>query len=183
MNNGQYPLGLYNVPVIYMKFLHGFDYRVQYSETKNYSYKPFWGPLSLYGEKYFIPLSSAKNKHISMDYEGDMHFLIHETISKADKTSSDIIKGYSGDDLEKILAILHINNMIPVPDGCYKPITTYTQLLQKEYRFCVNIHTLIIEKAENIYSGKIRNYLTKKLCCDFVNLENAKNKYQFYSNK
>lgn len=183
MDNDQYPLGLYNVSVSYMKFLHGIDKRVQYSEAKDYSYKPFWGPLSLYGEKYFVPLSSAKNKHISMDYEGDMHFLIHETISKTDKTSSDIIKEYSGDDLEKILAILHINNMIPVPDGYYIPITAYNPLLQKEYQFCLNIHTLIIEKAENIYSGKIKNDWTEKLCCDFVNLENAKNKYHFYNNK
>ena len=59
-------LGLYNIDVNYLEYLHSIDSEVQFSLEKDYSQKPFLGILVLVDTyTYFIPLTSAKPKHAS----------------------------------------------------------------------------------------------------------------------
>ncbi len=174
-------LGFYNVRPGYMHFLQNTDYRVQYDSNNDYRRKHFLGPLNFGDEEYFIPLSSPKYKHISWDYVGDMHFVLHETITQQELRPDDVIKEYYPDGrMEKILAILNINNMIPVPNECrfqLKIPQRHYSLLRKEYQFCLGIQSQIITKANEIYSDQTAKGIFAQECCDFKKLEDAKNSY------
>ncbi len=57
-------LGIYNVEVQYLKYLHNIDREVYYSPL-GYDDKPFLGLIIGAGEfKYFIPFTSGKPKHL-----------------------------------------------------------------------------------------------------------------------
>lgn len=112
--------------------------------------------------KYFVPLSSYKDKHE----------LIKEGI--------DFIK-------IKHYAVLNINNMFPVPEGKYTYINfskvkddKYKQLLLREYRVIKSIQDKIRKNAAIVYQHKIKNAnetLLAKRCNDFLRLEMACNNF------
>ena len=172
-------LGFYNVRPRYMHFLQMTDYRVQYTKSKNYRRKHFLGPLRFGDEEYFIPLSSPKeHKHLSWDYVGEVDFVLHETITPDELRPNDVIKEHYPDgSMEKILSVLNINNMIPVPAECRRQLTIPTEhysLLRKEYEFCSGIQSQIIEKAVKIYTDQTERGIFDKRCCNFKRLERAK---------
>lgn len=182
MNITQISSGLYNIRPGYLNFLHNRDYRVQYDPKNNYTIKPFLGCFQINGQKYFIPLSSPKRKNISWNYVGDVYFMLHETISRKELRKHDVIKKYyANGDMEKILSILNINNMIPVPDGCYFQLTIPTihdSLLRKEYQFCSRIQSQIIGQVLKVYTDQVVNRINDKRCCNFQKLEHAETLYR-----
>lgn len=95
--------------------------------------------LEVNGLKYFIPISSFKEKHKKM----------RETV--------DFIK-------IKDYAVLNINNMLPVPDGLFERINIgavedmkYKALLQAEYREIKRKRDIIVKYSRTVYNHKIKN--------------------------
>ena len=89
--------------------------------------------------KYFIPLSSFKEKHTKM----------------CEKVDFIKIKDY---------AVLNINNMLPVPDGLFERVDIgavkdikYRALLQAEYREIKRKRDIILKYSKIVYNHKIRN--------------------------
>lgn len=179
----------YNIDVDYLKFLHGIDSKVQFSQGSGYNTKPFLGGFRISGSNYFIPLSSPKDKHISWDYEGDTYFMICETIREEDRTPKNVIRQRTEDGLEKILAVLYLNNMIPVPEKYCQCVgdflsnkhDKYCDLLRKEYKFCLGIYDDIVRKAQKLYDAQKEAGTVNDLCCNFVKMEQAMKNYRSYA--
>jgi len=119
--------------------------------------------LEVNGMKYFAPMSSFKPKHHKMP----------EIV--------DFMKFGN-------MAVININNMFPVSDGCYMQVVIsdvkdwhYQNLLRKEYRILKVIQDKICENAITVYHHRIREGETTKLgkrCNDFKLLEEKSKKYK-----
>ena len=169
--------GLFYVDEPYLKALNAADKNSQYSDDKDYGNKPFLGIVEHDVYKYLIPLSSGKPKHAGMDYVGRDYILIYETINISAKRSSDIVKFRRDAWLDKILSILNINQMIPVPDGLYYKIDVFSNsLIRKEYDFCFDYKEDIIIKANELYNTATNNK-TLERCCDFNKLKKVCTKF------
>lgn len=118
--------------------------------------------LEVNGMKYFAPLSSYKPKHEKM------------------KNRLDFIKVGN-------YAVININNMFPVPEGCYTYVDfskernqQYKKLLITEYRIILGLQNKIRKNAAELYKQKIQNgnktALTKR-CNDFLLLEEKCKQY------
>ena len=183
--------GFYLIDEPYLKYLHDIDEEVRYDEYKDYERKPFVGILAqVDGYTYFIPLTSAKQKHTSWNNVDKTYYLIYEIIDQKDKRSKDVVRYYSDTQYLKILAALDIKKMVPVPDGLYKKKDfnaetdlKYRALLQKEYSFCLNIKDGILEKAKAIYSQQKATQKVFRFHCDFAKLEKSCDEYQAPENK
>lgn len=112
--------------------------------------------LCVNGMNYFAPLSSFKEKHHSM------------------KPGLDFLK-------VKDYAVINLNNMFPVPDGCCKYVEIrlvrdqrYKDLLQAEYRIIKSMQERIRKNAALVYNHKLKNGNSTSLakrCNDFEKLE------------
>lgn len=113
--------------------------------------------------KYFAPLSSYKPKHEKM------------------KNGLDFIKVGN-------YAVININNMFPVPEGCYTYVDfsrernrQYKKLLITEYRIILRLQDKIKKNAAELYKQKIQSgnktALTKR-CNDFQFLEEKCKQYK-----
>lgn len=178
-------LGFYHVNLEYLRYLHGVDSEVQFSESKNYEAKPFLGIVVMLADRhYVIPLTSAKPKHTKLRYVDMGHYLIYEQISKAELGPRDIFKEISDTEVRKLLSMLEIKKMIPVKPGLFTridfeqiPDKRYVDLLEKEYRFCQKIQTGILEKAKRLYEDQKRTGRIRPMCCDYSRLEAACDAY------
>ena len=178
--------GFYLIDEKYLKYLHDIDEEVRYDEYRNYDKKPFLGILVMMDSyTYFIPLTSAKTKHIRWKNVDKTHYLIYEIIDKKDRNPRDIVREYSDTKYLKILSALDIKKMVPVPEGVYEKKNfdqetdlKYKYLLQKEYSFCLKIRKGIIEKAENLYKQQKDTSVVFKYYCDFTKLEKACDEYE-----
>lgn len=169
--------GFFHINEWYLRALHIADNKSQYSYTKDYSDKPFLGIIEHEKYKYFIPLSSRKPKHAGMDYDGTDYMLIYEVIDTVGIKPGDIVKPRRDAWLDKILSILNINNMIPVPEGLYySAVMSGNDLLRKEYEFCFDYKDDIITKANDIHNNTA-DEKTIERCCDFNKLEEVCMKY------
>lgn len=115
---------------------------------------------------FFIPISSAKEKHKKWKNVSDEHFLIYEVIDNSITIDGDIYKYYSDREKMHILSILDIKKMIPVPTNCYERIDfnelediRYKDLFQKEYAFCLKIKTKVLIKVEKNTKSKRKQEL------------------------
>ena len=177
--------GFYNINPAYLKYLHGIDGEVRYSEEKAYDRKPFLGILIMINSyNYFIPLTSGKQKHAAWKVTGKDHFLICEAIRPEERRSNDIIKA-PGSGLLRILAVLDVKKMIPVPDGLYRQIDfmqvqdrRYQGLLWKEFRSCRKIAKEILEKAGAVYREQKETGTIHPMFCNFAALEKACGDYR-----
>ena len=159
----------YLVDKDYINYLKSFDAKVgdvDYGE----SIKPYIGIVfEMNDTNYYVPISSAKAKHHSMSNSVD--FLKVEVAGR-------------------LLAVINLNNMIPVPDKCltlikydevanYRHFSTnkekvdYVYLLQLEKKFLDANEETIKEKAEKLYNKRNKNPKSNlaKRCCDFQMLE------------
>ena len=180
-------LGLYHIDLGYLKHLHDdIDTEVYYSEDKAYSRKPFLGILVVINAyTYFIPFTSSKPKHVRWPLSDRAHFLLYEVIKADRQKPGDIVKPLSsGGEGLKILAVLDIKKMIPVPDGLYNRIDfnavqneKYRGLLQKEYRFCLKIQDKIIKAAGRVYQDQKEGGKVYPMYCNFTALEKACDEY------
>lgn len=177
--------GFYHVNTDYLRYLHGIDSEVQFSETKNYAAKPFLGIMVMMGGRhYVIPLTSAKPKHTRMSYSDAGHYLIYEQIPKEELGDKDIFKPISDTEVRKLISMLEIKKMIPVKPELFDrvefgeiPDKRYVDLLEKEYRFCQKIQDGILKKAKRLYEDQKRTGFVRRMCCDYSKLEAACDAY------
>lgn len=151
----------------YVQYLKKFDNKVENIEY-NENLKPYIGIIfSINKYKYYVPISSVKEKHCKM------------------KEDIDFVKIM---DNNKILGVLNINNMIPIFDNNvkildYSKITEYRKfknnidknkyisLLNKELRIINYRKEEIISNAKKLYFESIKGGKLSKRCCNFKLLE------------
>ena len=151
-------LRFYEIDEKYIDFLSHYSEHLFHNAKiqQNYSRKYIGILFEINGMKYFAPLSSFKPKHKRLS----------ETI--------DFIK--IGD-----MAVINLNNMIPVPEGIYVPKNPnletdqqYKNLLNNERRIIKQRTEQIINNAHSVYNHKLTNDEKSKLsqrCNDFRLLE------------
>ena len=135
--------GLYTVNPDYLEFLYKTDSEVYYTPSYRKATKPFIGIVVLIDNiDYFIPLTSAKPKHLKWKNVSDQHFIIYEVVDNEAIKRGDLYKPYSETQSIHLLALLDFKKMIPVPKSCYKPINfndindyKYANLLKKSIIF------------------------------------------------
>ena len=170
--------GFYTIDADYLEYLNNKNSEVYYNASYRNAIKPFVGIIIDMTEcKYFIPLTSAKEKHKKWKNSCDEHFLIYEVIDKSVNISGDVYKEYSKDKKMHVLSVLDIKKMIPVPDDAYKRIIfdelgdeRYQDLFEKEYAFCLTIKDKILTKAEKIYKHQKETQNIRRTYCDFFML-------------
>lgn len=178
-------LGFYKVDIPYVKYLYDHDSEVFYKDTDDYERKPYLGIIvSLNNFKYFIPFTSKKTKHSTWPNVSHEHYLVYEIIDKSRLKSTDVFKPYNSLKFIRILSVLDIKKMIPVPDGLYQKIDfnkvtdiRYKILLQKEYEFCKPKVTDIIQKAENLHTEQLTTGVVHQYYCNFKILEECCKNY------
>ncbi len=111
-------LHLYQIKTSYVKYLNQFDKKILNNE-KNNNIRPYIGVVFEINQfKYYVPLSSPKSKHHS--WRDRLDFIRLE-------------------DDSNLIAVLNINNMIPVPLSEITLLNIanepepYKSLLNKEY--------------------------------------------------
>lgn len=172
--------GFYTVDADYLEFLNSKDSEVYYNASYRNVVKPFIGIIIDMAEyKYFIPLTSAKEKHAKWKNNCDGHFLVYEIIDKSVTIIGDVYKAYSDDKKMHVMSVLDIKKMIPVPENSYHRITfseledeRYKDLFEKEYAFCLTIKNKILAKAEKIYKHQKDSKIVRYAYCNFTCCEN-----------
>lgn len=179
--------GIYNVDVDYIEYLHDeVDSEVFFSKDKAYERKPFLGMVIGVGDyKYFIPFSSGKKSHLSWKNSGVAHYVIYEVVKEKNLRKNDIYKKIGEDKYKKILAVLDIKKMIPVPEGLYHYVDfhkvtdlAYRDLLKKEYHFCLGIQDGVKKKVKKVYDTQKKVGKPFKFYCNFSKLEEAVPRYR-----
>lgn len=177
--------GFYTVDLEYLRYLNAVDDEVRFSEERHYETKPFLGILIMVGNHpYFVPLSSRKSRHARMDNVGRDYYLIYERIPQFAMREQDIVKPVSDSECLRILALLDLRKMIPVPNGVYHPIifddvsdARYRSLLMKEFSFCRGIREGLLEKAAAVYNNQKSSGRVYFGYCNFSALEAACEQY------
>ena len=165
-------LSFYRVDAGYADYLREFDHRVPYTFDDKQN-RPFVGVIiTLCDTPFFVPLSSPKEKHLTMHNMPDFH---------------KIEGGEWG--------AINFNNMIPVPEKYLTLISTelpasyteeqykYINLLKNQLTWC-NItknKDMICNKANRLYDIITTNKATQKLknrCCNFDLLMKIYNNYE-----
>lgn len=165
----------------YLEYLYKIDSEVYYNSAYRTSIKPFLGIIiGIEDYNYFIPISSAKDKHKTWKNVSDEHFLIYEIVDNTVDINGDIYKYYSDKEKMHVLSVLDIKKMIPVPDGTYEKIEfaelsdlKYKDLFEKEYAFCLKIKEKVLKKVEKIYRKQKETGIVRKANCNFSLLEKA----------
>lgn len=162
----------------FVSYLNSIDPKVENIDYGD-NFKPYFGVVTVInGFNYYIPISSAKLKHSTMS------------------NSRDFIKIHDPDD-GKLIAVLNINNMIPIPDEYLIPLkyddvslykkfkndtekSKYIDLLRKELKEIKKITDKIKNNAEYLHEN-FKNKPTNKLsqrCCNFLKLESSISNYK-----
>ena len=157
----------------YIDFLRTYDTKVQDNYDDNERHKPYVSgiKINIGNREYLAPLTSYKDKYDKME----------------EKTILKLIKTYKKKTEEK-LAVVLLNNMIPLIDGVVEEINLnnydkhYKSLLRKEYQ-CLSSNeakSKINKIANDIYKEvtEIRNEHFVNICCDFLKLEAASEKFK-----
>ena len=143
--------GFYTVNPDYLEYLNQIDSEVYYNPSYRNSIKPFVGIIvGIENYNYFIPISSAKEKHKRWKNVSDEHFLIYEVIDNNITINGDIYKYYSDEEKMHILSIL-----------------------EKEYAFCLKVKTKVLKKVEKLYQKQKETGTIRRANCNFSELEKA----------
>lgn len=155
----------YKVDIDYIKYLHGFDDRVQYNS--NYTdmlnqNRPYIGVvLEINQQNYFVPLEHPRPSHKNL------------------KSNVHIYKIKGGK-----LGIIGLNNMIPVPEialiNFNINIDKNRKILISQYIECSNDWDTIKNKAAQVYKKRITdpNKFERKMYCNFKLLEEKCSDYE-----
>ena len=145
-------LHFYTIDIEYIKYLYSFDTEVYFNkERHDYEGKPYLGIL-IYNNTipYFIPLTSAKPKHLKLKNTGVDYLVIYENIKPPEIHKKDIVKKMSNGEFKKLLSIIDLKKAIPVAEGCSHKIDIRNHkdrdLLAKEYEFCKQKKNTICRK-------------------------------------
>ena len=161
----------------YVEYLIQIDSKVGYIEYGS-RLKLYIGILLEVNEqKYYVPISSFKEKHRHMSNSVDFHKI-------------------EDSETGQIYAVINLNNMIPVPDSQItmlkydeiqkyrafsndKARVDYIYLLQKEKAIIDQISSVIDRKASQLYIKYKQNPKSKlsQRCCNFPELEKAAKGY------
>lgn len=174
----------YTIDLDYIKYLHTFDSEVYFNKQRHdYENKPYVGIL-IYENNihYFIPLTSAKPKHLKLKNTGIDYMVIYENITPEEIHPNDIYKVQDDGNIKKLLSVVDFRKAIPVADGCYKEIDIRRHkdrdLLAKEYAFCKSKKETIFNKTASIIRTQKRTSLIKFAYCNFTLLEEKMGLYQ-----
>lgn len=147
---------LYCIKEEYIEYLRKFDSRVAYNKNQT---RPYVGIVCIYkGQKYFVPMSSPKEKHL-----------------KLNPNLADIYKIDNGK-----LGILNINNMIPATMSVIEKIDfskqekSYAKLLSEQLLFLNNNREELLFKISKFFVLYDKNKLYENIrarTCDFYLLE------------
>ncbi|KYK53055.1 hypothetical protein AYO51_16110 [Lactiplantibacillus plantarum] len=180
-------IGLYVLDNDYVEYLYNQDDAVYYHAAYREKIKPYFGILIAMNEiKYFIPLTSPKEKHIHQKIKTRDFLMMYEKVDKTISEPGAIYKDITQNDKEKyhILGVLEIEKMIPVPENKYKKIPfdqldlNYQFLFFKEHEFCKSKQDIIKNNATKIYNKtKQKGKRLSKFHCDYIKLEEAMNEY------
>lgn len=160
-------LKFFTVDEDYIQYLKRYDTNVpdNYSSTK-----PFIGILfNINGLDYIAPLTSAKPKHAK--------------IKNSSPTSFKVFDGTAEGDL---LALVQLNNMIPVTKANITKLDVknldlkYQFLLLKEINYIRAHRDKLLKKASKLYELVVdkKNPVFIKISCDFKALEEASSSYK-----
>ena len=191
----------------YMRKMHDVESEIFFVDTEQYEKKPHLGILtSINGQKYVIPLTSAKDKHRTWDDVTATNYILYEIINTeitpiddediiVDIKNIDVLKkkGIIPEEYHKykkrLLSVLEIKKMFPIKNGVYTHVDFKQDqtlgleenqrrgLMYKEYRFCLNIRDDVEKKAKKIYENQIKKGKVLKYHCDYKKLEEACNQY------
>ena len=181
-------LNIYDVDLKYIRDLHNTDSNVmsQSPQIRKDTRRYLGIIIILNGQKYCVPFSSGtKEKYQKKSSNADL-LKIPDTEKRNENGSF------------KTLAVLNINNMIPVTESVISKVDLHLRqndsinerqrkgLLQKELKWCRENCDLIQRRVQKVYSlvvdtpDKNRN-LTHR-CCNFKKLEAVLEKYIAKSN-
>ncbi len=148
----------------YLKYLHSFDNKV----SVKYTNRPFVCLITMINDKtYALPLTSQTTQ---------------DRKKRGKKKRANIITTFIKDSSgEEISNILH-NNMIPVSEINYVPISINAQIdtyESNEIRYIRKHKEQIIKKAQKVYEMRIdgKNKFICSQCCDFKLLEEKSEEY------
>ncbi|MBQ2368927.1 MAG: type III toxin-antitoxin system ToxN/AbiQ family toxin [Peptococcaceae bacterium] len=160
-------LKLYVVDEAYIEYLWKFEHKVMFNKNQK---RPYVGVVYTVNDlNYFVPLTSPKQKHETMDKDIDFR---------------KIARGKYG--------ALNFGNMIPVPAECLQQIDfsklhgTYKDWILNQYRELKKERETLRETAEKLYAVYMKpvdeltphEQAVKERCCDFVLLEKLCKEYQ-----
>ncbi|VEU70540.1 type III toxin-antitoxin system ToxN/AbiQ family toxin [Mycoplasmopsis glycophila] len=176
----------YEIDPLYLEFLYQYDSQVYWNPEYIKNKKPFLGVIFIEGgKKYFIPLTSAKEKHKKLKNISREHFVIYEILDIDKAESRMIYKPHDKNSVIHLLAILDFKKMIPVYEGLYKKIDfdsiedkNYKNLLDKEYNFCLNLKDKIFDNARKLYNWQVQNKIIRPKHCNFLLLEENMHKFK-----
>lgn len=155
---------LYYIKEEYIEYLRKFDSRVAYNKNQT---RPYVGIVCIFkGQKYFVPMTSPKEKHISLN--------------------SNLVDIYKIDDGK--LGILNINNMIPATTSVIQRIDfskqekSYAKLLSEQLIFLNKNKEDILFKISKFFVLYDKNKLYENIrerTCDFHLLEEKCKEWEY----
>lgn len=168
----QLPLDVYRIDMKYIRNLHNIDDRVlSVSPQIGKDERPFLGVIVICNEqRYCVPLSKPKIKHIKMRDKIDFKRII-----------------YQGE----LIGVLNFNLMVPVDDILIQRIDTKIrkhdnedvrkkkELLRKELEWC-NEHARDLMNTANVLYAKyisVESFSAREQCLDFKRMEEECKKY------
>lgn len=165
IHKGEKMISFYEIDDDYIDFLRQFDRKILSTKDGHRKYSRKYIGIMMHNRdyKYFIPLSSYKPIYDNM---------------------------YESKSLKKIgdMAVLRINNMIPVINGVIHRVDfnsiadlNYKYLLQSEYRIIKNREKEIRTDSRIVYYYRLNDKNKDKglynLCCDYKLLEEKSKEY------
>lgn len=101
--------GFYTIDPEYLEYLNKVEPEVYYNDSYRNTVKPHVGIIVGINEyNYFVPLTSAKQKHKKWKNVSDEHFLIYEIVKVKLNELGEIYKNYSKDEKKHILSLIDI---------------------------------------------------------------------------
>ncbi len=149
---------VYKANAKYCNYLHYYEPKIPFVENDKEN-RPFIGvALCVNGKNFFAPLTSPKQKHLSM------------------KNTQDFLKIDNGK-----LGGINLNNMMPIPKSYLEEIEVnkikdikYKKMLYMQLDWAEKNKVRINNRAKNLYYLVIQKKATKSLidrCCNFKLLE------------
>lgn len=176
-------MNFYTIDIEYIKYLYSFDTEVYFNKKRHdYENKPYVG-IIIYDDEipYFVPLTSAKPKHLKLKNTGIDYLVIYEYIEESEIHSKDIILRTNDDKIKKLLSVVDLRKAIPVAEGYYHQIDIRSHkdrdLLAKEYEFCKRKRNTIFNKTINIINHQKKTNEIKFAYCNFNLLEEKMNEW------
>lgn len=160
-----------NVNEEYLDFLREYESRIPKTNYGDDKYKPFFGILFEKGNLYYITqISHAQERHLKM------------------KNQPDFFKIYDPDDFSRLIAVVNLNYMFPIPKNEVSPFikkeidsyrtfksedekSKYINLLDAEIKSINKLNLSVA--AENLYLKKYSfpNSVIARRCLDYKELE------------